>query len=107
MDGEVFAAETAGEKACVLNCQEKTYASFELYMSIKQRTDAQTKTWKQTIDMSDYTEMEVEHAHDTGNTLGTKQGVHVQTATIDNYADKMRKGTEKVRARALGQQFQA
>lgn len=76
VDSETFVAENAGEKLCVQNCQEKTYQAFDMYIAIKAKMDAKRGVDK-IIDISRYTEMEIEHGHDTANTIKSKQGVHL------------------------------
>ena len=63
---EFTEAETTGQKLCIYNCQDKVYKSFDLYMEIAQRHAAR-KNFRNYVDISKYTEMEIEHKHDTGN----------------------------------------
>lgn len=62
VDSETFAAESPAEQACIKNCQDKTYQSFELYMGITRRKAAATRI---PIDKSAYIGMEIEHSNDT------------------------------------------
>ena len=48
-----------------------------MYIAIKSKMDASRGADK-IIDISKYTEMEIEHGHDTANTIRSKQGVHIQ-----------------------------
>jgi hypothetical protein len=77
VDSDSFLAESAGEKLCVQNCQEKTYQAFDMYMLIKMRMDAHKSTLENVVDISAFTGMEVEHSHDTESELPSKRGVHV------------------------------
>ena len=47
-----------------------------MYIAIKAKMDAKRGVEK-IIDISRYTEMEIEHGHDTADTIKSKQGVHV------------------------------
>ena len=62
VDSETFAAESPAELACIKNCQDKTYQSFDLYMGITTRKAAEAKPF---IDKSAFIGMEVEHSNDT------------------------------------------
>ena len=35
VDSDVFGAESAAEKACISNCQDKTYQAFNMFMEVK------------------------------------------------------------------------
>ena len=62
VDAETFAAESPAEIACIKNCQDKVYQSFELYMGITKRKEMQAPP---RIDKSAYIGMEIEHSNDT------------------------------------------
>lgn len=47
-----------------------------MYIAIKAKMDAKRGV-DTFVDISKYTEMEIEHAHDTANTIKSKQGVHL------------------------------
>ena len=53
-----------------------------MYIAIKAKMDAKRGVEK-IIDISKYTEMEIEHGHDTANVIKSKQGVHLQTESIN------------------------
>lgn len=97
---DVRAEPNDSQRLCISNCQSKTYAAFDLYMQIRTKTEAQ-KDWRQHVDVSRFTGMESEHGHDTQNIIGTKQGVHVQTATLKDYNAYLQKGTADLSAKAL------
>ena len=82
VDSEVHLAETPIEKQCIQNCQEKTYASFDLMMAVKMRLEA-LKKHDSVLDISKFTEMEVEHGHDTNSVLNARYGVHSETKHLD------------------------
>ena len=62
VDSDTFSAESAAEQACIKNCQDKTYQSFELYMGITRRQEERARL---NIDKSSYIGMEIEHSNDT------------------------------------------
>ena len=77
VDSEAFTAESAAEKLCITNCQAKTYAAFDMYWSMRKFGAHNSQKVSEIIDISGYTGMEVEHAHDTSTVLLQKHGVHV------------------------------
>ena len=87
VDSEAFLANDPTEKACVQNCQEKTYAAFDLMMQVKMRLEARKKT-ESLIDISRYTEFEVEHGHDTASRIDQKHGVHPEITHLDDFNRK-------------------
>ena len=66
VDSDSFTAESQPEQACIKNCQEKVYSSFELYMGIRTRKEALARV---PIDKAAYIEMEVEHSNDTAGKI--------------------------------------
>lgn len=68
-------AETPGQRACISNCQSKTYNAFDLYMEIAVR-HAQKKTYRNYVDISKYTGMEIEHKHDTAGVIPDQHELH-------------------------------
>ena len=55
---------TEGEMACIQNCQNKTQRAFDMYMGMLVRWEAK-KNYRDYVDISKYTGMEVEAKHDT------------------------------------------
>ena len=51
---------------CVKNCQEKSYQAFNMYMRV-QYNFSQKQDWRNYIDISKYTGMEVEHGSNTAD----------------------------------------
>ncbi len=47
-----------------------------MYIAIKAKMDAKRGV-ERIVDISRFTEMEIEHGHDTANTIKSKQGVHL------------------------------
>lgn len=64
---------------CIANCQDKVYSAFDIFMAVKMRLEA-NKTTEGVIDISEFTEMEVEHGHDTANRINAKAGTHTFVA---------------------------
>lgn len=54
------------------------------------------------IDISKFTEFEVEHGHDTANRIDQKHGVHPEFTQLDAWNQKSH-SYDKVRAQALKQ----
>lgn len=61
MDSEDFAAETPGEQACIRNCQDKTYAAFDMFMTMRHIQMAQDTS----MDKAAIVDFEIEHSNDT------------------------------------------
>ena len=66
VDFELGAPQNEKETGCIKNCQEKTYQAFDMYMRV-QYNFAKKTTWRDHIDVSKYTGMEVEHGLNTGD----------------------------------------
>merc|ERR1712046_95330 len=69
---EYSVPESAGEIKCVSNCQAKTYKAFEMFMRV-QYNFAKKETWRDVVDLSNYTGMEVEHGLNTGGIHGMSE----------------------------------
>ena len=83
VEEEVFVAETAAEKQCMQNCQEKVYQSFDMYLRASYHFE-KNKDYKSFVDVSKYTGMEIEHGHDTASR--TRQyGLHANPAEQKNF----------------------
>ena len=63
---EFMTPKDASELQCIKNCQEKTYQAFDMYMRV-QYNFARKQTWRDYVDLSNYTGMEVEHGHNTAD----------------------------------------
>ena len=62
-----FAAPTSdNEIKCVKNCQAKTYAAFDMFMRV-QYNFAKNETYRDHVDVSNFTGMEIEHGGNTGD----------------------------------------
>ena len=51
----------------------------------------QVTVFEKIVDISRYTEMEIEHGHDTASVINSKQGVHLQTESINQYGENLRR----------------
>ncbi len=60
------AAANKGEVLCIKNCQEKTYQAFDMYMRVQYNFE-KSRTYKDFVDVSKYTGMEVEHGQNTAH----------------------------------------
>ena len=66
VDFDINAAQTPIEQTCIKNCQEKTYQSFDIFMRV-QYNFSKKEDWRNVVDISNYTGMEVEHGLNTDN----------------------------------------
>jgi hypothetical protein len=86
-NSELRVAETASELSCITNCQAKTYTAFDIFMQVQQRVVAK-KTARSYVDVSRFTDMEIEHQHDTASEINHDVGQHI-TATNTNQFNKV------------------
>ena len=61
VDTDQFTAEGPAEQQCIKNCQDKTYASFDIFEGMRKRKEPTGIV----IDKAAYIGMETEHAFDT------------------------------------------
>ena len=87
VDYDTFLAENQKETTCVKNCQAKVSTAFDLMLAVKMRLAA-NKTTENVIDISEYTEMEIEHGHDTASLIKHRYGVHTRVDDIEQFRDK-------------------
>ena len=101
VDYEHFLASNKEETACVKNCQEKIYSAIDIMMAVKMRMEA-NKSTEGVIDISAYTEMEIEHSHDTASVINARYGTHASVSDGESQ-DKMLIGqvNKGVREKAL------
>lgn len=98
---EVQVAETQSEKTCISNCQDKTYRAFDIYMIAAVRFAAK-KNYKDYIDVSKFTEMEVEHGHDTASVItAVNQGGHLHPEAYQKFAETVDSELSQVKSEAL------
>lgn len=77
-------ADTPEQKKCIANCQDKTYKAFDLYMEVNKRFAAR-KTYRSYVDISKFTDMEVEHKHDTENVISHVTDGHVHPDALKDF----------------------
>lgn len=99
VDSDVFSAEKPSEVACIQNCQEKTYQAFDMFMQIKVRQEAQ-KSVRDFVDISAFTEMEVEHGHDTASQLPMKRGTHLIQENLQKFQRMNERANGQLRQQA-------
>ena len=92
---EFMTPKEKSELTCVKNCQEKTYQAFDIYMRV-QYNYAKKQTWRDYIDLSNYTGMEMEHGHNTGDLYSQSSGAtlghfnpHGSGSNFKGFTDKM------------------
>ncbi len=100
IEGEFGVAETAEQKTCLSNCQEKTYKSFDLYMSVAERVSAR-KNFRSYVDISKFTGMEVEHKHDTESVIPHPSDGHVSPKTLQGFQSQVDNQFGEVQKKAL------
>uniref|UniRef100_A0A7S3CMK0 Mitochondrial import inner membrane translocase subunit n=1 Tax=Strombidium rassoulzadegani TaxID=1082188 RepID=A0A7S3CMK0_9SPIT len=61
-----FGQPSEAEQTCIKNCQSKSSEAFNMFMRV-QYNFAKDKSWKDYIDLSRYTGMEVEHGLNTNH----------------------------------------
>ena len=77
-------AKEPEEQTCINNCMEKTYKAFELMMKIKMRQEA-NKTYESVVDISRYTEMDIETSHDTASVIPQQHGTHSLSRVTEDF----------------------
>ena len=82
VDSDTFSAESPAEQTCIKNCQDKVYQSFDLYMGIRGRKDAQARIG---IDKSAYIGMEVEHSNDTTGSIREQNHKTIDVRSVKNF----------------------
>lgn len=97
---EFAAASSDGERACLANCQSKTYSAFNLYMGVSERVAAR-KNFRHYVDVSRYTGMEVEHKHDTSSVIPHLADGHVHPASVQQFTDQVDRQFKDVQSKAL------
>ena len=101
VDYDTFLAENGKEQTCVKNCQAKISSAFDLMLAVKMRLEA-NKTTQDVIDVSEYTEMEVEHGHDTASLIKHRHGVHADVESVENWrAQQKRTPVANLKDRAI------
>ena len=98
VDFDFAAPQNESEVKCIKNCQEKTYQAFDMYMRV-QYNFAKNTTWRDHIDVSKYTGMEVEHGLNTAGLVpmgnASNAGHYDPTAHGQNNAAAFRENINK------------
>ena len=100
VDGDFSAIETAEQRTCLSNCQDKTYRAFDLYMSVAERVAAR-RNFRSYVDISKFTGMEVEHKHDTESLIQHHNDGHIHPETIKSFTDHVDKQMGDIQKKAL------
>lgn len=98
VDSDNFSAESAPEIACIKNCQDKVYQSFQLYMGIRTRKEAMART---NIDKSAYIGMESEHSNDTGNEIIGSNQKSLNVKSVQTFMAKNKRDNKDIRLEAF------
>ena len=99
-DSTVFSAETDAEKMCLANCQAKTYQAFDMYWAIRQKM--RVASVSQSVDVSRYTGMEIEHGHNTGGYHNNTTSNHLDMGAVNGFKDASDKLHGGLKAQAMG-----
>ena len=100
VDVEIHGVETEDHKQCIANCQAKTYKSFDLYMAVNERVAAR-RNFRHFVDMSRFTNMEIEHKHDTQSVINHEQDGHVHPKSVQMFTAKVDRDYAEVQKKAL------
>lgn len=99
---EIKIAESESEKTCISNCQSKTYKAFDMYMKLSVKAE-QYKDVRSYIDLSRYTEMEVEHGSDTASQIyRSSEGPHVHDRPIKEFTNQVDTEYGSLKTKAIG-----
>merc|ERR1712176_1221206 len=97
LDTDMFSAEHEAELLCMQNCQDKTYAAFNLYMQLKIRQE-QIRT---DYDIKSYAGLEVEQSAATIDNFPGRHPTKVPTAGVEMFRNKSDKNHASIREDAL------
>ena len=89
-----------GEIGCIKNCQTKVHSSFDMYMMAFKIKTAQ-KNVRNYVDISKYTDMEVEHKHDTASTITHVTSPHVNLEGLKGFSDQIKTDLGGLAAEAI------
>ena len=98
VDSDSFSAETPAEQSCIKNCQDKTYASFDLYMAIRTRKEAAARI---AVDKAAYIGMEVEHSNDTSGRITTQNHKTIDVDSIKRFSQHAQRQHKDLRLEAF------
>ena len=99
VDSDNFSAENPAEIACIKNCQDKVYQSFDIYMGIRVRKEAQATM---PIDKSGYIGMEVEHSNDTSGEVRYQNHKSIHLRDIKQFQYNQQRDNKELRLQAYG-----
>jgi hypothetical protein len=100
VDSEVHLAYNPEQITCISNCQDKVYKAFDIYMAVLNNSE-QRKSYRDYVDISRFTGMEVEHRDDTANELPHHNDLHVNTAAIKSFSKMNQQGNSDLIKKAL------
>lgn len=98
VDSDNFSAETPAEQSCIKNCQDKVYQSFDLYMAIRTRKEAQARI---AVDKAGYIGMEVEHSNDTAGDITTENHKTIDVGGIKRFSQYQQRQHKDLRLEAF------
>ena len=101
VDSDTFSAESEAEKSCITNCQDKVYASFDIYMGIRGRKEALARN---NIDKAAFIGMETEHSFDTSGTIDAAGQKTINLDSIKYFVDKNQRDNKDIRTEAYKKQ---
>ena len=90
------------QEKCISNCQDKTYASFEMYLRMQHYLEMK-RDYRSYIDISKYTEMEIEHGHDTASEIEIMRPTKVYAPQVSSFIEANDNDNAALKSQAFNQ----
>jgi hypothetical protein len=74
------------QETCISNCQDKTYQAFDMYMRMQHYLEMK-RDYRSYVDVSRYTEMEIEHGHDTESQIEINRPTKVFAPQVSSFIE--------------------
>jgi hypothetical protein len=74
------------QETCISNCQDKTYQAFDMYMRMQHYLEMK-RDYRSYVDVSRYTEMEIEHGHDTDSEIEINRPTKVFAPQVSSFIE--------------------
>mmetsp|Transcript_22445 Transcript_22445/g.30041 ORF Transcript_22445/g.30041 Transcript_22445/m.30041 type:complete len:119 (-) Transcript_22445:100-456(-) len=97
VDSDNFSAETPAEQSCIKNCQDKIYQSFDLYVGIQTRKEAQARL---NVDKAAFIGMETEHSNDTSGEIREPNQKTIDVASVQRFTRRQQYVNRDLRVEA-------
>ena len=86
VENDVMNTASPSEEVCISNCQDKTYQAFDMFIRMNHYLEAK-RDYRSYIDVSRYTEMEVEHGHDTSSKIEIARPTKVFPTQVKSFIE--------------------